>query len=95
VKGISAHQKNRATDLIEDFMIAANEAMARTLQSAGVSSIRARRQIAERWPRIVELAAQYGEKLPAEPDSKALDTFLQSGDSPTKLISRISRWQSS
>jgi exoribonuclease-2 len=77
VKGISAHQKNRATDLIEDFMIAANEVMARTLQSAGVSSIRRVVRSPERWPRIVELAAQFGEKLPAEPDSKALDAFLQ------------------
>jgi exoribonuclease-2 len=77
VKGISAHQKNRASDLIEDFMIAANEVMARTLQSAGVSSIRRVVRSPERWPRIVELAAQYGEKLPAEPDSKALDAFMQ------------------
>jgi VacB/RNase II family 3'-5' exoribonuclease len=77
VKGISAHQKNRASDLIEDFMIAANEVMARTLQSAGISSIRRVVRSPERWPRIVEIAAQYGEKLPAQPDSKALDAFLQ------------------
>ena len=31
----------------------------------------------ERWPRIVELAARYGEKLPPEPDSGALNAFLQ------------------
>jgi exoribonuclease-2 len=77
VRGIAAHQKNRASDLIEDFMIAANEVMARTLAQAGVSSIRRVVKSPERWPRIVELAAQYGEKLPAEPDSKALDVFLQ------------------
>jgi exoribonuclease-2 len=77
VKGIAAHQKNRATELIEDFMIAANEVMARTLENAGVSSIRRVVRSPERWPRIVELAAQYGEQLPAEPDSKALDAFLQ------------------
>jgi VacB/RNase II family 3'-5' exoribonuclease len=77
VKGIAAHQKNRATELIEDFMIAANEVMARTLENARVSSIRRVVRSPERWPRIVELAAQYGEKLPAEPDSKALDAFLQ------------------
>ena len=77
VKGIAARRKNRASDLIEDFMIAANEAMARTLQNAGVSSIRRVVRSPERWPRIVELAAQHGENLPAEPDSKALDAFLQ------------------
>ena len=77
VRGIAAHQKNRASDLIEDFMIAANEVMARTLEQAGVSSIRRVVKSPERWPRIVDLAAQYGEKLPAEADSKALDAFLQ------------------
>src|SRR4029078_187584 len=30
----------------------------------------------ERWKRIVELAAKYGETLPQEPDSAALEQFL-------------------
>jgi exoribonuclease-2 len=51
--------------------------MARTLTSAGVSSIRRVVKTPERWPRIVELAARYGETLPAEPDSGALNVFLQ------------------
>jgi exoribonuclease II len=76
VTGISARPHNRAAQLIEDFMIAANEAMARTLGDAGVSSIRRVVKAPERWPRIVEVAAQYGEKLPPEPDSGALNAFL-------------------
>src|SRR4051812_26302807 len=40
VKGIEASRKNRASDLIEDFMIAANQVMAQTLTRWGVSSIR-------------------------------------------------------
>ena len=77
VQGINARKKNRASDLIENFMVAANGVMARALQVANVSSIRRVVKTPERWPRIVELAARYGEKLPAEPDSGALNTFLQ------------------
>jgi exoribonuclease-2 len=62
--------------LIEDFMIGANEVMARTLRGAGVSSIRRVVKAPERWPRIMELAAQFGEKLPATPDPGALNAFL-------------------
>lgn len=77
VKDIAANQKNHATDLIEDFMIAANQAMAQTLKDAGVSGIRRVVKSPERWARIVELAGRYGEHLPAEADSGALDAFLQ------------------
>ena len=69
-------KKNRATELIEDFMIAANSVIARTLADKKVSSIRRVVKTPERWNRIVELAAQYGETLPAQPDSGALNTFL-------------------
>ncbi len=77
VTDIRAAHKNRATDLIEDFMVAANEVMARTLQNAGASAIRRVVKTPERWPRMVELAGRYGEKLPDEPDSGALNAFLQ------------------
>jgi VacB/RNase II family 3'-5' exoribonuclease len=77
VQGINTRNKNRASDLIENFMVAANGVMARTLQDAKVSSIRRVVKTPERWPRIVELAARYGEKLPPEPDSGALNAVLQ------------------
>jgi VacB/RNase II family 3'-5' exoribonuclease len=71
---IVKQQRNRATDLIEDFMVAANGVVARRLES--VSSLRRIVRTPKRWDRIVQLAAAKGEKLPAEPDSKALDQFL-------------------
>jgi exoribonuclease-2 len=77
MEGINTRKKNRATDLIENFMVAANGVMARKLLKAGVSSIRRIVKTPERWPRIVELAARYGDKLPAEPDSGALNLFLE------------------
>ena len=77
VEGISIRGKNRATELIENFMVAANGVMARTLLKAGVSSIRRVVKTPERWQRIVELAARYGDKLPPEPDSGALNRFLE------------------
>jgi len=76
VREITTRQSNRAAHLIEDFMIAANEVMARTLRAAGVSSIRRVVKAPERWPRMVELARQCGDTLPAEPDSGALNAFL-------------------
>jgi exoribonuclease-2 len=77
VEGINTRKKNRASELIENFMVAANGVMARALKDAGVSSIRRVVQTPKRWPRIVELAARYGDKLPAEADSGALNAFLQ------------------
>jgi len=73
---IQARHSNRAAHLIEDFMIAANEVMARTLRDAGVSSIRRIVKVPERWPRMMELAREHGDSLPPEPDSGALNALL-------------------
>lgn len=77
VAGIEASRRTRASGLIEDFMIASNEVMARTLKANGVSSIRRVVKTPERWPRIVELAARFGTHLPAQPDAAALSAFLE------------------
>ncbi len=68
---------NRATDLIEEFMIAANGTMARTLREAKRSCIRRVVRTPKRWDRIVELVGRHGTKLPMQPDSGALNAFLQ------------------
>ncbi len=69
-------EKNRATSLIEEFMVAANGVIARTFEDAGVASIRRIVRTPKRWDRIIEVAAGLGTKLPIEPDSKALNDFL-------------------
>ena len=76
VTDLKVHQRNRATMLIEDFMIAANVTMAGFLESKGVSAIRRVVKAPERWNRIVALAKALGESLPDQPDPAALTQFL-------------------
>jgi exoribonuclease-2 len=73
---LKVEQKNRAKELIEDFMIAANQATAAYLKIKGVPSFRRVLRSPERWQRIIEVAARYGESLPGEPDAQALEAFL-------------------
>src|SRR5215470_18256767 len=74
IADVVRQEKNLATELIEDFMIAANEVVARAL--ANISSIRRVVKTPERWERMVALAAAQGGNLPSQPDSKALNEFL-------------------
>jgi exoribonuclease-2 len=69
-------EKNRAKELIEDFMIAANGVTARYLQQKGLPSLRRVLGTPRHWDRIVALAAESGDKLPLTPDPAALDAFL-------------------
>ncbi|TFG69608.1 MAG: RNB domain-containing ribonuclease [Anaerolineales bacterium] len=68
--------KNRATEMIEDFMIAANGVTARYLTSRNFPSIRRVVRTPQRWGRIVDLAKEHKFTLPTDPDSRALDAFL-------------------
>ena len=77
IHDVQAASRTRADGLIEDFMVAANETIARLLDARGVCALRRVVKSPERWPRIVELAAGYGSTLPATPDSGALNAFLQ------------------
>ena len=74
--GLKVDQKNRAKELIEDFMIAANQATASFLKQHGLPSFRRILRSPERWQRIVEVAGRWGEPLPPEPDARALEAFL-------------------
>ncbi len=77
VSDLRTEEPNRARDLIESFMVAANSATAQFLSSRSYPSIRRVVRSPERWPRIVDLARQYGASLAAEPDAKALQAFLR------------------
>lgn len=69
-------EKTRASQLIEDLMIAANVAMAQFLDEHGSLTIRRVVRSPDRWNRIVDLAAKLGVTLPAEANSAALSAFL-------------------
>ena len=76
LRDLGVETKNRATDIIEDFMIAANGVTARYLASRNFPSIRRVVRVPKRWDRIVAIAAEQKFPLPAEPDPIALDAFL-------------------
>ncbi len=76
IRALEIEERNRAKELIEDFMIAANGVTARFLSAKNSPSIRRVVRTPKRWERIVEIAADHKFKLPEFPDSKALEEFL-------------------
>ncbi len=76
IRDLEVEKRNRAKDLIEDFMIGANGVTARYLSSKKFPSMRRVVRTPKRWERIVELADEHGFKLPNKPDSRALEEFL-------------------
>jgi ribonuclease R len=73
---LKADEDNRAKQLIEDFMIAANGVVARFLNARGVPSLRRVLRTPQKWDRIVTLARALGEALPDAPSAQALNEFL-------------------
>ena len=76
IRSLEVDEKNRAKEIIEDFMIAANGVTARYLSASGFPSIRRVVRVPKRWDRIVEIAGEHKFNLPEIPDSKALEEFL-------------------
>jgi len=76
IQSLEIEEKNRAKEIIEDFMIAANGVTARYLSASKFPSIRRVVRAPKRWERIVEIAANHKFKLPESPNSKALEEFL-------------------
>jgi len=76
LQDVAAVTRSRASELIEDFMIAANSATAEFLERHGFASLRRIVRMPERWLRIVKLAADAGVSLPPEPDAPALEHWL-------------------
>ena len=76
LRALDIEEKNRAREIIEDFMIAANGVTARYLSASGFPSIRRVVRTPKRWDRIVAIAVEHGFRLPDTPDSTALEEFL-------------------
>ena len=76
LSALELDQTNLATQLIEEFMVAANAVTAIYLAGKKFPSLRRVLRDPERWARIVELAAELKEQLPAAPDAVALEGFL-------------------
>ncbi|PKN87108.1 MAG: ribonuclease II [Chloroflexi bacterium HGW-Chloroflexi-8] len=76
IRDLEIETKNRAKEIIEDFMIAANGVTARFLSVKKFPSIRRVVRTPKRWERIVVIAKQHNFKLPESPNSKALEEFL-------------------
>jgi exoribonuclease-2 len=68
--------QNRAKELIEEFMIAANGVSSQFLEKRGLPALRRVVRTPEKWDRIQQVAERLGDSLPASPDSKALGAFL-------------------
>jgi VacB/RNase II family 3'-5' exoribonuclease len=76
LRALEITEKNRAREIIEEFMIAANGVVARYLSARKFLSIGRVVRTPKRWDRIVEIAGQHKCSLPDIPDSKALEEFL-------------------
>jgi exoribonuclease R len=76
VVDLAVARRNRAREMIEDFMVAANRSVAAYLLERGSPSLRRVVRVPKRWDRIVALAAEVRETLPEKPDNVALSGFL-------------------
>lgn len=77
VKGIRSVEPNAARKLIENFMVAANVEMAEFIEAHGRASLRRIVKTPRNWNGIVDIAKEFGEKLPPEADQPALGAFLE------------------
>jgi len=90
---LKSHQINRATQLIEDLMIAPSGVRAVPL-SQNFPTLRRVVRIPKRWTGL-SIWRSTGEMLPAEPDAQALENFLQESEKRDPESSPTSRLRSS
>ena len=76
IADLVVERPNQANEVIENFMIVANEVTARYLEAKRFPSLRRVLRSPARWSRIVELASSLGGHLPPEADSGPLEEFL-------------------
>ncbi len=76
IRDLEVEQNNRAKEIIENFMIAANGVTARYLSAKKFASLRRVVRTPKRWDRMVMIAGEHGFELPGSPNSGALEEFL-------------------
>jgi exoribonuclease-2 len=76
ISGLLVEEKNRAKEIIEDFMVAANGVTVRYLSERNIPSLRRVVRTPRRWDRIVQIAAEHAFKLPKSPSPRKLEIFL-------------------
>jgi exoribonuclease-2 len=69
-------RQNAARNLIEEFMVAANETMVYFLEKAKLPMIQRVVRVPKYWEEIRLIGAKYGERLPMHPDARSLSLFL-------------------
>jgi len=77
IEDLKEENKYGAREIIEDFMIAANDVTARFLQARRLPSLRRVLRSPKRWDRIVQIASEHGFRMPERPDPIALSRFLE------------------
>jgi exoribonuclease-2 len=75
--GVSESEKNKATEMVENFMVNSNSIMSKFLASKGYATMERVVAPPEKWDRIQSLAQEYGGQLPDKPSAKALADFLK------------------
>lgn len=75
--GMEKHDKNHATELIENLMVASNGCASKFLKEMGMPTVQRIVREPKNWDKIVTIAADKGYKLPKKPDSAALESFLE------------------
>jgi VacB/RNase II family 3'-5' exoribonuclease len=87
IRNLETEERNRAKELIENFMVAANGVTARFLDGKKFPSIRRVVRVPKRWELIVKVAAENQYELPETPNAKALEGFLvkQKAEDPQRF----------
>lgn len=76
IRDLEIQRRDRAREIIEEIMIAANSAAARFLEERNYPSIRRVVRNPKRWEKIVAIAREHGADLPEQPDARSLEAFL-------------------
>lgn len=73
---LAQEKTNRAREIIEDCMVAANQAVDQFLETRQTLSLERVVEAPKRWDRLQVLARQKGAALPPEPDGPSLQRFM-------------------